>query len=130
MVLYSEIAGALVDLVVNWLLIPKMASSGAAIGTVAAELMVLIVQFWALRKEVAPLFKQIQYYKIAIALALGSAASLWVSRLGFGNFVTLVISAVLFMGVYAAAMFVMKEPLAREMLQVIIGKVWKNKKVD
>ena len=52
------------------------------------------------------------------------------SQLGFGNFVTLVISAVLFMGVYAAAMFVMKEPLSREMLQVIIGKVWKNKKVD
>lgn len=129
-VLYSEIAGALVDLVVNWLLIPKMASSGAAIGTVAAEFMVLIVQFWALRKEVALLFKQIQYYKIAIALALGSAASLWVPQLGFGNFVTLVISAVLFMGGYAAAMFVMKEPLSREMLQVIIGKVWKNKKVD
>ena len=92
--------------------------------------MVLIVQFWALRKEVAPLLKQIQYYKIVIALALGSAASLWVPQLGFGNFVTLVISAVLFMGVYAAAMFVMKEPLSREMLQVIIGKVWKNKKVD
>lgn len=129
-VLYSEIAGAITDLIINWLLIPQMASSGAAIGTVAAELVVLIVQFWALRKEVAPLFKQIQYYKIVIALVLGSAASLWVPRLGFGNFVTLVISAVLFMGVYGIMMLLMKEPMTREMLQVIIGKVWKNNKID
>lgn len=122
-VLYSEFAGAFVDLMVNWLLIPKMASSGAAIGTVAAELMVLIVQFGALRKEVAPLFKQIQYYKIVIALALGSAASLWVPRLGFGNFVTLIISAVLFMGAYGVAMLVMKEPMTREIFKIILSKL-------
>lgn len=37
-VLYSVTIGAIVDLVINALLIPKMASSGAAIGTLVAEI--------------------------------------------------------------------------------------------
>ena len=48
-VLYSEIAGMIVDIILNALLIPKMASTGAAIGTLAAEIAVFIVQYVALR---------------------------------------------------------------------------------
>ncbi len=44
-VLYSEIAGMIVDIILNALLIPKMASTGAAIGTLAAEIAVFIVQY-------------------------------------------------------------------------------------
>ena len=41
-VLYSEIAGAIVDLVLNAILIPFMGAAGAAIGTLAAEAVVWI----------------------------------------------------------------------------------------
>ena len=51
-VLYSEIAGALTDLVINFLLIPELASSGAAIGTLVAEAVVLLVQYFSVRKQV------------------------------------------------------------------------------
>ena len=43
-VLYSEIAGAVVDLIINWILIPSMASAGVAIGTLVAEAVVTIWQ--------------------------------------------------------------------------------------
>lgn len=50
-VLYSEIAGAVIDLILNLILIPHMASVGAAIGTLTAELVVWIVQFVALKTK-------------------------------------------------------------------------------
>ena len=52
MVLYSEIAGAVTDVIINALLIPYMQSTGAAIGTLIAEFVVLLVQYYALRNEV------------------------------------------------------------------------------
>lgn len=50
-VLYSEIAGAVVNLIVNALLIPPLGAAGAAIGTVAAETAVLIVQVFLIWKS-------------------------------------------------------------------------------
>lgn len=77
-VLYSEIAGALVDLVINLILIPRMASAGAAIGTLVAEIVVWIVQFIALRVDVTEAYRRIWYGKILFAIALGIIASIWI----------------------------------------------------
>ena len=96
-VLYSEIAGAIVDII--------------------AEFAVLVVQYWSLKNEVRDSFKQIHYIKIAIALVLGSMASLWVKLLGLGNFITLVISAVLFFGAYALVLLAFKEEMVIEILE-------------
>ena len=93
-VLYSEIAGASIDILINAILIPKYASSGAAIGTLVAEFVVLAVQYYALRKEVSLAFKEIHYQIIGIALVLGSVTSMWVKVLNIDNFLTLVISSV------------------------------------
>lgn len=115
-VLYSEIAGAIVDVIVNALLIPKYASTGAAIGTLVAEFAVLVVQYWTLKNEVRNSFEQIHYIRIAIALVLGSVASLWVKLLSLGNFITLVISAALFFGVYVVVLLIFKEEMVLEIL--------------
>lgn len=126
-VLYSEIAGAVVDLVLNALLIPRFASSGAAIGTLAAEFVVLVVQFAALRKDVAGTFRKISYWKIALGLLLGTAASYWVAGLGLGNFLTLAISACLFFGVYGLLLLVTKERMTIEIFNQLLGKLKKKK---
>ena len=70
-VLYSEIVGAIVDVIINALLIPVYASTGAAIGTLVAEFAVLVVQYWSLKNEVRDSFKQIHYIKIAISISFG-----------------------------------------------------------
>ena len=56
-VLYSEIVGAVINLIVNSLLIPKLGASGAAIGTVTAEFAVFIVQIISIR-DILPLLKK------------------------------------------------------------------------
>ena len=122
-VLYSEIAGAITDLILNAILIPFFQSSGAAIGTVAAEFAVLLVQFYALKDEVTPMFKAIKYYKIIIALLLGVAASFWVPFLNFNSFVTLVISAVIFFAVYGVALLIMKEQLVNDIFNQVKSKL-------
>lgn len=125
-VLYSEIAGAIVDVIINAILIPRYASAGAAFGTLVAEVVVLIVQYYALRNEVTTAFKKIHYFRIGFALVLGCIASLWVKMLNFGTFLTLVISAMMFFGVYGLFLLFTKEPLVTEIFNQIVSGIKKE----
>lgn len=62
----SAIIGAAVNLVINGLLIPRYAATGAAIGTIAAEFCVLFYQLYAIRKELN--LKQYAKYEAVFAL--------------------------------------------------------------
>ena len=114
-VLRSEIAGAAVNLIINALLIPQMGASGAAIGTVAAEAAVLIVQFTAIRDCLKDLLKGVSWIKIILSTALASAASLWCENV----FLALIV----FFTVYLAALIVTKETLARELMTELKDKI-------
>jgi len=129
-VLYSEIAGAVVNLILNALLIPLMKSSGAAIGTLVAEFVVLLVQYIYIRKDVIDAIRKISFGKVGIALILAAAASFWVpmacSSLGLSTmirtFIVLAVSACLFFGVYGVFLLVSKEELTNELFWQIIRK--------
>lgn len=121
-VLASVSAGAMVDLILNMLLIPSFGASGAAIGTVTAEFLVLIIQYRALKSEISGLLRQIRVIKILPALMLGCAASLWVPLLSLGSFVTLVLSALLFFSSYGVFLLITKEPLTTEIVRLILTK--------
>ena len=125
--LYAEITGAIIDLLINCLLIPRFASAGAAIGTLVAELVVTSVCIWALKDDVAETLKQIHYGRITFALILGTVASLWVKMLGLGSFLTLVISALLFFGVYGVYLLIRKEEMIVEIWNMVVGKLVKKK---
>ena len=118
-VLYSEIAGAVADLLLNVALIPSMASAGAAIGTVVAEGVVFAVQFWALRKEVLSSYQKVRYGTIVLALALAIASCLWVKTTALGSFASLLVSAILFFAVYGGVLVLRKEPLAWQMAEKV-----------
>lgn len=122
-VLYSEIAGAITDLLLNALLIPKLASAGAAIGTLVAEAVVLSVQYFALRTTVENFLKRIHYVRICIALCLAVIASFWVKNLSLNEFSILLISAMLFFAVYGGALFFLGESLVVEILNQGIKKL-------
>lgn len=126
-VLYSEIAGAVTDFGINMLLIPRLASTGASIGTLAAEFVVLVVQYHVLRKEVAPIFRKLPYGKVVVALGLASLASLWTKRLDVHAFIILIISVVLFMGVYALVLFLTKEPMMQEIVATVSNKLKRSR---
>lgn len=125
-VLYSEIGGAVVDVIINALLIPRFQSTGAAIGTVAAETVVLIIQYAALRTELKETMRSIHYLRIILGILVGSVLSVWVVFFNLNNFISLLCSSVLFFGGYGLFMFILKEELVMEITGQVINGIRKK----
>ncbi|MDD5940355.1 MAG: flippase [Lachnospiraceae bacterium] len=121
-VLFSTIAGAVTDLVLNAALIPSFKASGAAAGTLAAEFIVLAWQYAALRKEASAAFRQIRYGAIALGTVLGCAAGLPVKMLHLPVFWALALSAVLFFGVYGCVLLLLHEPVMSELWSSLLER--------
>ena len=110
-VLLSVVAGAVVDLIINLLLIPRFGAAGAATGTVTAEAVVLIVQTVILKKmakngenkgfNTDGLIREFMIPGVVIGVVAASLGAIYVKKLGLSNFLTLVVSAVAFFGIYA-----------------------------
>ena len=111
-VLISEIAGAVVDVMINLALIPKYGPAGAAVGTLVAEAVVLAVQAYFFRQMAGEeryealrfpgFFKELGVIRIVGALSVAFLLSMAVKLIHMGNFTTLAISGVLFFGSYGA----------------------------
>ena len=138
-VLYSEIAGAVVDLAINFALIPRMRSTGAAIGTLVAEAIVFVVQYYYLRKysdevNINKALGCISYWKIIVASSVSVLVSVWVkvidipwfmNKIMLHNFILLVISSVCFFGGYLTVMLLLKDKLTKELVEDILSKIKK-----
>lgn len=128
-VLYSEIAGAVIDFTINLILIPKFASAGAAIGTVFAEVSVVIMQSYFLRHDLKILTNQPkEYLKIIIACIVSYISVLWVRNYISGNFLVLLVSAFMFFIIYVLVLLILREEFAKELLAQILVKVGKERK--
>ena len=115
-VMISTFAGAIVDLILNAIFIPMLGSTGAAIGTLVAEFVVLIVQMIYLKKDVRYLYSKQDYLKILAALLIAVVSAGIVKVFVPGVFIKLVISAIFFFGLYGIALYVMKEEIVTENL--------------
>ncbi len=116
LVCYSVIAGAVTDCVINLIAIPRLGSSGASIGTLIAETVVLLFQLFYLRKDRKALFGQIQAWKIIIATGVAAVVCWFVKLLDMRAIIALIISAVVFLVVYAILLLLTKESLSLELL--------------
>ncbi len=135
LVFVSEVAGAVVDLVINAMLIPKWGAAGAAFGTLVAELVVLLVQTWVLRNSGFGLLKSVPIWKIVTVVGGSSLACVGVKYLCNSSlplegavfwFVVLALTACVFFGLYAVLLLVMKEDLFIEVIGNIVNKVKKK----
>lgn len=121
-VLYSTISGALTDLVLNAVFIPQMKSVGAAIGTLAAELVVLIVQFALISTDIKKIFCKIQYHKIILAVVIAALCSIWTRHFISSTFMILLISACVFFILYLSILYILKEKFVHEMADSLLQK--------
>ena len=116
-VMYSIWGGAILDFVLNLIVIPKFSANGAALSTLLAEGMVLMLQCWFLRDVLWSYIRQVQCWKIVIALAVASVMTIpvkiWIDS---GVFVTLLVSAIVFFGGYAVVLLFLKEPFVSEIV--------------
>lgn len=126
-VLISEIVGAIVDLILNAVLIPEYGSAGAAIGTLAAEFAVLIVQMIALREFLFEIMKKIKITKIVLACLVAWGITYGVARIPLeNNFIMLVLTFFVFFIIYGGILVLMKEPLMSETIVQLKNKVLKR----
>lgn len=126
---YSVVAGALVDLILNIIFIPKMGAAGASFGTLVAEFVVLTVQILYLKDLFFRIAKQVQYGKIVLALILASMISIRCSSMVSVIFFKLAIAGITFFGSYGIVLLLTKENFVNSYIfeEILKNKFWKKK---
>ncbi len=79
--LFSVLCAATVDVIANFILVPRFAAVGTALAVIAAEFSVLLIQVIILRKYMKILFSGLQLHKIIIALFIAISCALGVTEL-------------------------------------------------
>lgn len=121
-VMVSVICGAVIDFGLNWIFIPKWGAAGAAAATLIAEFVVLVVQLFFLRALAWKVVRGMRYRPILISLAGAVITGALMYRFLHiaSNFWMLVVSAILFFGVYFVLLLLQKEAFLTENLQLVL----------
>ncbi|MEY8379577.1 flippase [Ileibacterium valens] len=113
-VMISVCAGAVTDLLINCLLIPSMASSGAAIGTLIAETVVTAWQFWILRSMLRKILPKTEWKQLILVL-LVSIPAFWFIRLEIFSslpvFIYLAVSGIIYFGMIGITLLLSGEQI-------------------
>ena len=125
-VLYSVVSGAVADVILNAILIPRFGPSGAVIGTLAAELIIVLIQFPRVTEEVGGTVRRVLSWKIAAAIILSIGAAVWMKELPTGLLWKLIISFLLFFAVYNGFLLLAKESLVTEVFHWAKEKIRKK----
>ena len=99
-VLISVVVGAGIDFVWNLLLIPSMGAAGAAVGTLLAEIAVLLVQWYAIRKVVKMRLVRVKEIIKIIGISGTMAILLWIANgtISLPSVLQLMVTAVAYFG--------------------------------
>ena len=104
--LISVISGAVVNLIINWLLIPVLGAYGAMIGTIVAEITVCLIQAFSVRKNL-PLNEYIKSFVIFIGFGIIMFGAVYAAGYVCGRHVwTLVVQVAVGMLIYCTGAFV------------------------
>lgn len=125
-VLYSVITGACVDFGLNLVFIPEYGAAGAAFATLIAEFMVLFVQLFFTKTLLSEIKNALRWGIYAgISCVCGIAAFGVKTQLGVVNssFVKLIISSMVFFGIYGIGLLVCKEAIVMEITNSMIKKL-------
>lgn len=127
-VLLSVVSGAVVDAILNAILIPKFAGAGAAIATLMAEITVLIIQVSLLDRDIKNCFRYLYYRDTLLAVVISMGTAVWVKFMDFTPFVALIISCVCFFSTYGGVLILIKNELTKELLNDLFEKIFKKKR--
>lgn len=121
-VLVSTIIGAVIDLILNIILIPKYSVAGAAIGTAVAEVAVFMYQYFSERVLFKDLFKNINPCKFVLASMIAALCSIWILELNLSNLVSLALECICFSLVYMVSLLLFREVFIKEIIDMVLSK--------
>ena len=123
-VLYSVIAGAAVDFVLNLIFIPAYGAAGAALSTMIAEFAVLLVQGIATKNLLKEMSSQFKLFIYLILSIIGGVACWPIKLLSLdSSFIKLLLSAFIFFGIYGVGLLITEEPVALEIINLCRNKL-------
>lgn len=125
-VLKSYIAAAVVDFIMNLIVIPKFQAKGVAVSSLAAEMTVVVFQGVAVWRINRQFFRNGGIKNYLLAAAVGGVLSGWVGLLNLPDFWTLAVSAVLFFGSYVLVLHLIKDAFFMEQEKKLITKIFKK----
>ena len=106
-----------------------MGAAGASLGTLVAEFVVLIVQIMYLKDLFFKISKQVQYWKVLVALVLASIISIKCSGVVDMVFLKLVVAGISFFGIYGIILLLTKETFVQNyVVDGILKKSFLKKK--
>lgn len=119
--LQAEIAGAVVNLVLNLYVIPRYSINGASVTTLIAEVVVWVICVWFNAREVGLSIRDMfPDVRIPIACAIAAVPAYFLT-VPFGNvFVRLAAEAVVFFGGYVVAGLLLREPIICETVRRVL----------
>lgn len=124
--LYSSIISALLNIGLNFILIPILAENGAAITTVLAELTMMLLNGWFCRKKLMNVFRSKLFSKNNKTVIIGCIAlaiMCYFTRSFTGNpFLDLIISGILSLLTYIVIQFLLGNVYIREIIHVVARK--------
>ena len=115
----SVVIGAIVNFILNLILIKHFASIGASIATVIAELAVTTTQFILIRKEIKFIDVVNLSYKYVIASLVMFMCSMIVSHFISDNLISITVQVCISISVYFIILLILKDKLLLEGLKMI-----------
>ena len=124
-VMLSVIIGAVLDFVLNLFVIPKMGAAGAALSTLLAEFIVLVVQIFFLKDHLGKVIHGVKTLPIFLSAVISTCAEIAIQHyMSVTNvFLRLVIGAISFFGIYFVLLLVQKEKFLTENIALVFNKI-------
>ena len=117
LVIWSTMGGAVINLILNLLLIPYWSYTGAAISTFIAELTVLLIQImWGYRYIPFPIFEKVNANYLIASLVM-TVIVFPLTLLLDDVWLSLLLSTFVGGGIYGGVLWILKDSLFHEILQ-------------
>ena len=124
----SVVVGAIVNFILNLILIKHFASIGASIATVIAELVVTATQFILIRKEIKFIDVAKLSYKYVIASLIMFICSMIVGHFIKDNFLSIILQVMVSCFVYFIFLYILNDKLIIEAVNKVGNKLRKEVK--
>lgn len=121
---FSVTCGAVTDLILNFVFIPKYGAAGAAYATLLAELVQFIAQLIFTREYLRGSISWKATVQVLLATIGGAIAFVVISSfINFNAFMTLVVTAIAFFGVYAGILLLARYEMFLEMCNMVLKPI-------
>lgn len=122
----SVVIGAIINLILNFMFIPKLLSIGAAIGTVVAETTVTAIQLYFIKDEynIKEIFiMSVRYLISAIIMFIVMMILNRILLRNISAISNIIINIFIGIGIYCTSLFIMRDKFFIELIKRILKKV-------